>query len=25
MMSDLNNTEVADAMEAWMREKGLAK
>ena len=25
MMSDLNNTEVADAMEAWMREKGLAQ
>ncbi len=25
MMADLNNREVADAMEKWMKEKGLAK
>ena len=25
MMADLNNREVANAMEKWMREKGLAK
>ena len=25
MMADLNNKQVADAMEKWMREKGLAK
>ena len=25
MMADLNNREVANAMEKWMKEKGLAK
>lgn len=25
MMADLNNAKVADVMEAWMREKGLAR
>lgn len=25
LMADLNNQEVADAMEKWMQEKGLSK